>query len=345
MDLLVPCAGKSSRFPTDIPKFLLSMPDGRLMFELAVAPFIQGADSILFAVLREHDDRFQASSIIRQLIPDCEILILDEVTRGQAETVLRMVEHSRLNGAFLVKDSDSHFEPLENYDPIFNYISLCSAREAPDVKLYNKSFAVINEQGYIVGTVEKEITSELFSCGGYFFADPQSYIEGFNRYEHLQVGGEFYLSQIIDLMIESGHVFRPMRCREYQDWGTHKDWVAYRKRVATYLIDIDGVIYENGSRFWPPQWGSNNVYDSARDKINQLFETGNYIVLITSRPEEFRAVTEGQLRQDHVGYHQLVMGVHHGTRVVVNDFAPSNPYPAAVAVNTRRDSDDFANTM
>lgn len=345
MNLLVPCAGKSSRFQTRAPKYLLSMPDGKFMFELAVAPFLEQAERVLFAVLREHEDPFRASAIIQKLVPESEVLILDAVTRGQAETVLRMSEHFGVHGAFLVKDSDSYFEPLQAYDPAHNYVSVCSARDVRDVKLYNKSFAVINTQGYIVGTVEKEIASEFFSCGGYFFSSTEDFVAGFNRYERLQVGGEFYLSQIIDLMIEAGHVFHPMHCTSYEDWGTHEDWVAYRKRVATYLLDLDGVIYENGAWFWTPRWGENAVIDKGREKVNELYEQGNYIVLVTSRPEEFRAVTEAQLKRDSVRYHQLVMGVHHGTRIVVNDYGPTNPYPSAVGVDTRRNSGDWVDKV
>lgn len=321
------------------------MPDGRLMFELAIAPILGQAETVLFAILREHEQSFGASSIIKELVPRSEVVILDEVTRGQAETVLLMAKHFGVKGAFLVKDPDSHFETTLTYDPSYNYVSVCSAREVRNVKLYNKSFAVINEQGYIVGMVEKEITSELFSCGGYFFADSESFIESFEKYERLQVAGEFYLSQIIDLMIESGYIFHPMACTNYEDWGTHEDWIAYRKRFGTYLIDLDGVIYQNGNRFWRPRWGENKIIVKAREKINALFGQGNYIVIISSRPEAFRAVTEGQLRKDHVRYHQLVMGVYHATRIAVNDFSPTNPYPSVVAINTERDSGDFVDKV
>ena len=37
-------------------------------------------------------------------------MIIDEVTRGQADTVVKMLEHFNITDSFLVKDSDSHFE-------------------------------------------------------------------------------------------------------------------------------------------------------------------------------------------------------------------------------------------
>ena len=251
------------------------MPGGEFMFQLAVEPFLEQAERVLFAVLREHDEQFQSKEIIQALIPGSEVLIIDEVTRGPAETVNVMLEQFNVEGSFLIKDTDSYFKTQGNYDPQSNYVSLCSAREIRDVKLYNKSFAVINDQGYIVGMVEKEIASEFFSCGGYYFAFAQIFMECFQRYERMQVGGEFFTAQVIDLMIGAGHVFLPMHCHAYEDWGTHEDWVAYRKRIAIYFFDLDGVIYENGSPFWKPKWGENPVIPEARDKVNQLYDQGN----------------------------------------------------------------------
>jgi hypothetical protein len=345
MNLLVPCAGRSSRYETRLPKYLLSMPDGRLMFELAVEPFRARAGRVLFAVLREHDEGFHAGDVIREVLPQAEVMVIGEVTRGQAETVELMVEHFGVDGAFLAKDSDSYFVPTSAYDPRWNYVSVCSARKERGVKLYNKSFADINELGYVVGMLEKEISSEFFSCGGYFFSDPGEFADAFRHYEKITTGGGFYLSEIIDLVIEAGGIFHPMQCEGYLDWGTHDDWIAYRQSVATYVLDLDGVVYRNGSRFWNPRWGENEVIPRVGDKVNELFDRGNYIVLMTSRPESFRPATEAQLDRDGVRYHQLVMGVHHGRRVLVNDFSGTNPYPSAVAINTPRDSGDAVDML
>lgn len=267
------------------------------------------------------------------------------MTKGQAETVYKMITHFDVKNSFLVKDSDSYFKSLEDYQSNKNYISVCDARKVPNVKLYNKSFAVISEQNYVIRTGEKEIISEFFSCGGYFFANAGDYIDNFNKYENIQIGGEFFISNIIDIMIDSGNVFHPMECTKYEDWGTYEDWIEYRKTKSTYFIDIDGVIYENGSEFWEPKWGENKIFDDAKKKINDLFDNGNHIVLVTSRPEKFRETTEKQLERDSLQYNQLVMGIYHGTRILINDYSDTNPYPAAKAINTKRNSVDFVEKL
>ena len=340
MDLLIPCAGRSSRFPTSRPKYLLTMPDGKLMIQSTTESFLPHFDRIFFGVLKEHDEKFHSSDILKKLFPQSEVFVLDEVTRGQAETIVKMLKHFDISGSFLVKDSDSHFIPSSTYESNKNYVSICDAKKSPEILLYNKSFVEISNQSYILRT-SLQIISNFFSCGGYFFSSASDFIENFHKYEEMQMEGEFFISNVIDVMIDNNHIFHPMECSELKDWGTFDDWINYQKQYSTFFCDIDGVIYENGSEYWAPKWGENQVLLDAKNKINDLFNSGNQIILTTSRPETFREITEKQLKKDGVLYHQLVMGVFHGTRYLINDYDKTNPYPSAKAVNTKRNSCDF----
>lgn len=341
MDLLVPCAGKSSRFHTTRPKYLLTMSDGKLMIQNTIDQFIPKFNRILFAVLKEHDEKFHSSLILKKIFPKCEILILDEVTKGQAETVFKMLEYFDVKNPFLVKDPDSYFELSSLFKSNKNYISICQANKVKDVKLYNKSFVEISDQNYILKTSEKEIISNSFSCGGYFFTNPNDFIKSYIKYNKLQMIGELFISNIIEMMIDDGFIFHPMECINYVDLGTYDDWIKYTKTKSSYFFDIDGVIYENGSEYWEPKWGKNKIFQESKNKINTLFNSGNQIILITSRPEEFREITIKQLKDDELKFHKLIMGIFNGTRYMINDYSNTNPYPAVKAINTKRNSCDF----
>ena len=340
MELLIPCAGKSTRFPTERPKYLLTMPDGKLMIQHTTESLLPEFDRVLFAILREHDEKFYSSTILKKLFPKCEILILEEVTKGQAETVTKMLEYFDVKNSFLVKDADAYFEISSSYESNKNYISLCNAKKLLNAKLYNKSFADISDQNYILRT-SLDIISNYFSCGGYFFSEPVAFVENYKQYEKMQIDGEFFISNIIDVMIDEGHIFHPMECTNYEDLGTYEVWKEYRKTKSSYFFDLDGVVYENGSEFWKPKWGENKIFNEAKEKINDLYNSGNQIILVTSRSEEFRDITVKQLKQDGLQYHKLIMGIFHGTRYLVNDYSKSNPFPTAKAINTKRDSCDF----
>ena len=344
MDLLIPCAGKSTRLFTNRPKYLLTMPDGKLMIEAATESFISRFERVFFAVLKEHDEKFHSSAILKKLFPTSEILVIDGVTRGQAETVVKMLKHFNITGSFLVKDSDSHFKPSSSYESNKNYVSICDAKKTPETLLYNKSFVEISNQRYILRT-SLQIISNFFSCGGYFFSNALDFIDNFHKYEEMQMEGEFYISNVIDIMIDNNHIFHPLESTNLKDWGTYDDWINYKKSRSAYFFDIDGVIYENGSEFWEPKWGENKVLMGVKNKINELFNSGNQIILVTARPEKFREITIKQLNGDGILYHQLIMGIFHGTRYLINDYSDTNPYPAVKAINTKRNSGDFLEKM
>ena len=65
------------------------------------------------------------------------------------------------------------------------------------------------------------------------------------------------------------------------------------------------------------------------------------IILTTSRPERYRDVTLQELQDKGIEYDQVIMGLPHSRRVLINDFAKSNPYPSATAINMPRNKNDL----
>ena len=72
---------------------------------------------------------------------------------------------------------------------------------------------------------------------------------------------------------------------------------------------------------------------------------GCKIVFCTARPQKYESITRKALdKLGFIGY-QLIMEVNHSRRVLINDYAPSNPYPSAVAINLPRDSDTLGDMI
>ena len=66
MAIIVPCAGKSSRFPGTRPKYLLTMPDGRMMIEHALQQYELYYEEIYVVILKEHDVLYSASNAVNK---------------------------------------------------------------------------------------------------------------------------------------------------------------------------------------------------------------------------------------------------------------------------------------
>ena len=81
MKVIVPCCGRSSRYPDMPPKWMLPGHDGRPMLTLAVAGLGITPEDIAVVMLAEHDERFDAAAGVRAAFGEqIRIVILDEQT-------------------------------------------------------------------------------------------------------------------------------------------------------------------------------------------------------------------------------------------------------------------------
>lgn len=74
-----------------------------------------------------------------------------------------------------------------------------------------------------------------------------------------------------------------------------------------YVVDIDGTICSQEKDYSQAQ-----PFVDRIEKINKLYESGNYIVYFTARGTEtgidWRKVTENQFKEWNVKYHELIFG-------------------------------------
>ena len=65
MEIIMPAAGLSTRFPNMRPKYTLTDFSGKMMFEKSLAPFV-GVYPITIGLLKEHNDKYHTSTFIKQ---------------------------------------------------------------------------------------------------------------------------------------------------------------------------------------------------------------------------------------------------------------------------------------
>ena len=74
-----------------------------------------------------------------------------------------------------------------------------------------------------------------------------------------------------------------------------------------YVIDIDGTICSQEKDYSQAQPFLDRI-----EKINKLYDNGNYIVYFTARGTEtginWRKITEKQFKEWNVKYHELIFG-------------------------------------
>ncbi len=111
MKIIVPCCGRSSRFPGQPPKWTLPAHDGRPMLCLALAGLSLSLDDLIVTILREHEEKYDIrAGLAAAFGRPIRVAILDEPTRSQSETIACTVRKMDLHEPFFVKDSDGYFQ-------------------------------------------------------------------------------------------------------------------------------------------------------------------------------------------------------------------------------------------
>lgn len=346
MEIIIPAAGASTRFPDLKPKYLLTAYDGELMIEKSLTPYL-GKHPIWIGILQEHETKYGVLEIFNSIFGEMvNVVVIPEFTRGPADTVLQIIKNGKINleSSILIKDCDSFFtHPTKLTNG--NHIYVDSLTNNPEIRAAaNKSYVNVNDQMIVNNIIEKKIVSEWFCVGGYQFSTARVYVDICENLLN-QIKTEIYVSAVIDYMLSFGIVFSAKTVKNWVDVGTKDDWHKYNNK-PTIFCDIDGTIVENQS-----PWGENNYNTTPVplqkniDILLQAVKNGGQIIFTTSRSLKYQQVTQQLLADLGFGNCQLIMNLHHSKRILINDYAPSNPFPSAVAINLARNTNTLKDQL
>jgi dTDP-glucose pyrophosphorylase len=310
--VIVPCCGESSRYPSQPPKWMLPSPEGQPMLTLAVSGLEVDLEDIVVVILREHDEQYSARrGICDAFGRDMNIVVLEERTSSQAETVAEALQSLSLDEAFLVKDSDNCFD-LAEIEADHDYVSVDSLNNHDLINPRNKSYVQVDHNGLITNIREKEVISDLFSVGGYFFTSPEQFLETYAGLTDMNSswGRELYISDIVGALILEGTPVTPRRVEGYQDWGTIQEWRRTLLASRTIFVALDGFVFERGSEHFSPRFSEVKVNQAVVDELHRISQHGHSVVLLSIRPKAQRELTEQQLAEVGLSDLQVVYDCH-----------------------------------
>jgi hypothetical protein len=341
MEIIVPAAGLSTRFPNMKPKYLLYDYKHDMMLMNALRPFIQRGYTIHIGILKEHEEKYRVREQIKHECPDnINCVIIDKPTKGPADTVYQIIKSSNLkDGEIFIKDCDSYFDH-EFTEGNYVCVSKISQHEVLK-KLASKSFTISNENGIITDIVEKQVVSDTFCVGGYKFSSANTYRQSF---EQLQTNREVFVSDVIGRCINDKLVFTEKVVTSYVDVGTAQDWFEHNNKPVIFC-DIDGTIIKAQSRLdleagVPEVPLQNNV-----NRLLELQDKGAQFIFTSARENQYLSQTRDMLYRLGFKSFNLICGLQNSSRILINDFNESNPYPRAEAINLYRDSDNLSHYL
>lgn len=210
--IIIPMAGLSSRFfkaGYDKPKYMLEA-HNRTLFEHSVLSFERYFSSLPFVFIVR--DVFNTPDFVKNTaealgIAEFQVVILDDETQGQAETVYLALKKLKIESG-----------PIT----IFNIDTFRPGFQFPDAPLIgdgflevfegtgeNWSFArpVSDNSMRVAETAEKKPISNLCSDGLYHFSNASDFIESFDEYKSRPrkewAKGELYIAPLYNFLIKN----------------------------------------------------------------------------------------------------------------------------------------------
>ena len=218
--LIIPVAADNNSHPEYLP-YVFSLDSSGIMLCIRS---IQGLnleafDDIFFTILRKHAEKFFLDELFnlqfkRLGITNAHLIILNEPTQSQTETVYRSIQMENIQGGIFIKDADGFFKGDVRKE---NGIALYPLEQMSIVNPRNKSYVAVDDMYYITNVIEKKIIGHYFNAGGSCFEDANDFCRFYLKLS--RVHSKVLISHIIYQMLLSKYSFRPIEVDDFIDWG------------------------------------------------------------------------------------------------------------------------------
>ena len=107
MEIIVPAAGLSTRFPDMKPKYLLYDYNGDMMLLKALLPYRRRGYRTHIGILKEHQEKYNVIEQIQYHWGDnINYVVIDEPTKGPADTVYQILDRAGIHLSPIFQPTD-----------------------------------------------------------------------------------------------------------------------------------------------------------------------------------------------------------------------------------------------
>ena len=236
VNIVIPMAGNGSRFVQAGYK------DPKPFIPVFGSPMISwvvrnlGLDATYtFIIRKEFEETYNAVDYLKKLVPDCNIVSVDQTTEGAACTVLLAREHIDNANPIIIINSDQHIE-FENCDNAFRLafdFLYDPAQRAFDgtISTFDGeghpkwSYAKVDDVGSVCEVREKDPFSPHATTGLYMWRHGSDFVQYAEQMiaKNIRVNNEFYVVPVFNEAIASGRTFSICPCTRMWGIGVPED--------------------------------------------------------------------------------------------------------------------------
>ena len=210
INIVIPMAGAGSRFALagyKKPKPLIDVM-GKLMIQWVIENLTTSLDhKFIFICQKEHIEKYSLNKSLMELKPGSQVIEIDGLTQGAAETVLSASDLIDNEVALVIANSDQYIDyKVDNFfDDLIQKKSDGSilTMTSSDAKW---SYIKCDNNLRVTEVREKEVISNEATVGIYGFAKGSDFVKGARDMinANLRVNGEFYVAPVYNELIRGG---------------------------------------------------------------------------------------------------------------------------------------------
>lgn len=210
INIVIPMAGRGSRFQKagyNLPKPLIPI-YSKPMIQAVIENLRPNCEhKFIFICQREHLGKFSLGEKLTEIIPNCCIIPLDNVTEGAACTVLKAAHLIDNQDALMIANCDQWIDfdinKYIDFQVKNNLDGLIMTMRADDPKW---SFVKLGEDNNVTGVFEKEVVSNEATVGIYNYLHGADFVWAAKRMieNNLRVNNEYYVAPAYNQLIQVG---------------------------------------------------------------------------------------------------------------------------------------------
>jgi dTDP-glucose pyrophosphorylase len=236
--VIMPMGGAGSRFYKNgyvQPKPLIEI-YGKPFLYWATRSITQYLDDfdLTFVALNEHIQNHQIDQVIRKYFPQARIETLEKVLPGPVFTALIGVSAITDEAPVIFNDCDHMFKSVK-LNKILNNEELNIDGGVLSFMSNEPQFSYLrlDENGKVVGTVEKQVVSEHAISGAYLFRSADLFRSLFEEYKVDCTYDELYMSGLYNVMCSRGMDVEYFDADCHVEFGTPEEY-----KIATESAEI-----------------------------------------------------------------------------------------------------------
>ena len=227
MNVLIPMAGRGKRFEDtgySFPKPLIDV-NGKPMIQVVVEN-LNFSGKHIFICQDEHVKKFAIKDLMNLIKPDSEIISINKITQGAAETVLLAKDLINNNDELIIANSDQWIDWNNQH-----FLSFMRKKDADGgiisfISTHPKwSYVRLDEDGLVQEVAEKRPISNIATVGIYYYKHGKDFVQAAEQMmeKNIRTNNEFYVAPVFNEMIESGKKIYVYPIAEMKGLGTPED--------------------------------------------------------------------------------------------------------------------------